>query len=443
MDLNIEKLKYPDSQFTTIYPVHSVDEMISIYQADLLREVRYHLSRVEKKKKELYKSSICKRRTYTPKSQPVVNQTANVTEWSSFGSLWTYVRQNKPRDWFDGELKMEMEKVAKEGLTQYNDNMKSSLKYSNLTYGMYRYLGVKGKEYILDFNTREETALRLHILRPHEPQVIPLKDSTYEALHEYVNFVVPLSNVSSRFVDFMLMYEKVCLKVHKYCKLHLVVYGKNEVQFINEGIVEYKSKYPSAVIKIIPAQGKFSRGKALNLGISTLKSTDLIFTCDVDITIKRSFINRCRQNALQGRRIYYPEVFKYYNMDYVYWYEQKPKPVYEIDHYHGHWCTYGFGMFCMYKSDYEALGGYDLTIEGWGGEDIKLANSTLWNGYDIMRSPDPALSHRYHPRTCSKDLSDLQYKWCISSRDEEIADPRRLAEYVRYLENVCNTTNQV
>lgn len=93
----------------------------------------------------------------------------------------------------------------------------------------------------------------------------------------------------------------------------------------------------------------------------------------------------------------------------------------------------------MYKSDYEAIGGYDLSIEGWGGEDIELANSTLRNSYEILRAPDPALSHRYHPRTCSEDLSELKHKWCISSRDEEIADSRQLADYVHYLEKTCTS----
>lgn len=438
IDLDIRKLKYLDSTFISVYPVYYEDEMMSLYQADLIRNARHYLNKVERMKQDLYHSSTCMKRTYTPKIKPSNKTSFHLPTWTSFDSKWTYAAQEiNPQIKFEGKIKKEMESIAREGLLQFNENKQSQLTYSNITYGMQRYCGMRGVEYMLDIQTVEGPEVRLHMIHSHKHQLEPLRDSTYEALHEYVNFVVPLSNVSSRFTEFMAMYEKVCLKVHKYCKLHLVVYGERDVQLISDKIEVYKVKYPSSVMKVVAGLGKFSRGKALHQGISTLDSNDLIFTSDVDMTIKKSFVNRCRQNAIQGRRVYYPEVFKYHNMNFVYWYQKTPQVHYQIDRSHGHWCWYGFGMFCMYKSDYVTLGGYDLSIEGWGGEDIELANSTLRNNYDILRAPDPALSHRYHSRTCSKDLSEVKHKWCISSRDEEIADSRQLADYVHYLESKC------
>lgn len=40
--------------------------------------------------------------------------------------------------------------------------------------------------------------------------------------------------------------------------------------------------------------------------------------------------------------------------------------------YLGHWVHYAYGMVCLYKSDYSAVGGFDLSRQGWGGEDVEL-----------------------------------------------------------------------
>ena len=440
--MNIEHLEKSDSLFVTVFPIYSESEMMSLHRADLLREIRFHLSKSEQEQKNLYSSQICKPQSYTPNVQPVLKDN-DLLQWSSIEPPLTFAKFMEPSDWFDGDIKMEIETVAREALKQYCDKEQIKLSFSKVRYAMHRYLGIKGKEYIIDVLTKEKKPVRLHFLRSHKFQPIVLEDSIPEALQKIVDFVVPLSNVRPRFEGFMQTYEHVCLKAGEQCRLHLVVYGEKDVQHISRSVARYKSKYPSAVINVIPAEGEFSRGEALHFGITTLHSNDLIFTCDVDMTLERSFLNRCRQNAIQGRRIYYPEVFKYYNMDYVYRFEQKPKFTYQINRYHGHWCTYGYGMLCMYKSDYEIIGGYDLHIKGWGGEDVKLADSALKHGYDIMRAPDPALSHRYHPKSCSKELSKEQYAQCISSRNEDIADRRRLADYVRYLENFCGVKKNV
>lgn len=417
--------------------------MKSLYQIDLLRELKYHLEKIKDSKERLYGSRTCSTEHVTPQVQPTMS-TNVFKRWDAFQPSISYVVTHlEPRDWYDGELRLEMESVSKEALRQYNEKMASNLTFAKIRYGLHRYLGTKGKEYIIDVETKEQNATRLHILRSHKFQPIMLEDSGSEAMNKTIDFVVPLSNVHSRFEEFMRTYEDVCLKVEEKCRLNLVVYGTQDVKSINSSVAKYKIRYPFAHINVIPGKGEFSRGRALHAGISTLSSSDLAFTCDVDMTIERSFLNRCRRNAIQGRRVYYPEVFKYYNMDYVYRFKQRPRFSYYIDRYHGHWCTYGYGMLCIYKSDYDAVGGYDETIEGWGGEDIQLIDTVLHRGFDIMRAPDPALSHRYHPKICSKKLSKNQHGQCLSSRNEDIADTRRLADYVHYLENYCGVKKKV
>ena len=435
-----------NKHFATVYPIQSVDHMNSLLLLDHVRELTYHRLKIKHYRDQLHKSSFCrsqhvKSRIKTP--QP----SREIKGWSVVNPNSTYyLHRLEPRDWYEGELKKEMEMVAKDGLELVNKRNSTDLRYHRLLYGFFRNLGVRGRELMLDveaFNGKKKTVERMHLVRPYYAQPMVLEDAGPEAINKTIDFIVPLSNVRTRFTEFMKIYEDLCLKVDEKCRLNLVVYGDHDFQVIQTNLTLYKTKYPNAQFKIIPGKGQFSRGRALHIGISSLQPSDLAFTCDVDMTIERSFLNRCRRNVIQGRRVYYPEVFKYYNMDYVYHFRPKPKYGYDISRNHGHWCTYGYGMLCIYKSDYDTVGGYNTTIEGWGGEDVRLVDSVVERGFEVMRAPDPSLLHRYHPKICSKSLTKGQYSQCVSSRNEDIADRRRLADYIYYLENKCKVKKKV
>ena len=42
-------------------------------------------------------------------------------------------------------------------------------------------------------------------------------------------------------------------------------------------------------------------------------------------------------------------------------------------------------MISVFKSDLQRAGGYDLTIEGWGMEDVRLIEALIAAGIDIFR----------------------------------------------------------
>lgn len=254
-----------------------------------------------------------------------------------------------------------------------------------------------------------------------------------------VQFVIPLSSVNERLTLFLGTYENVCLKTDERCNLNLVVYGKEDHSVIEKRLSSLRKRYPSFVARLIPGEGAFSRARALEQGIATLSPDDLIFICDVDMIVKPEFLNRCRRNSIKGKQVYYPEVFRFYNTEYAYRYAGplKSKRRSQITRESGHWGTYSYGMLCVYKEDFVKIGGFDTKIEGWGGEDIALADRVLKGGFMVMRAPDPALSHRYHDKVCSRKLRPRQFMDCISSRREDLADRSSLAEYVFYLEGRC------
>lgn len=429
--------------FTTVTPVRSHHDLRLLHTLDQIREHEHHVKMATDLSQDLYEGPVCSLKSSVVDITPP-NPSSELKGWSVANPNSTYFSDHlDPREWYDGELRREIEMTGRQALFDINQRNSTNFSFWRVVYGFFRSLGLNGREFILDVETTSKEVKHFHLHRPLKLDPVVLEDAGQEAIGKTIDFIVPISNVRSRFAEFMKTYENVCLAVNEKCRLNLVVYGEEDLNILKSNLTKYKTKYPQAQFNLIPGQGRFSRGRALHTGISALHKSDLAFTCDVDMTIERSFLNRCRRNAIQGRRAYYPEVFKYYDMDYVYRFEKKPLFGYDISRKHGHWCTYGYGMVCMYKSDYDDVGGYNVNIEGWGGEDIQLVDNVIKSGYEVLRAPEPALSHRHHSKVCSKNLSKIQLEQCISSRNEDIADRRRLADYIFYLENKCNVKKKI
>ncbi|KAG8552548.1 hypothetical protein GDO81_004574 [Engystomops pustulosus] len=77
---------------------------------------------------------------------------------------------------------------------------------------------------------------------------------------------------------------------------------------------------------------------------------------------------------------------------------------------------FGFGMTCQYKSDFLTIGGFDLEVRGWGGEDVHLYRKYLHGDLIVIRTPVPSLFHLWHEKHCVDELTPEQYRMCIQSK---------------------------
>lgn len=329
-------------------------------------------------------------------------------------------------------VRQELKQVLTKAVQKINEHHGRPLRFKKLVNGWLRHDPFVGNQYIFDLQLvdggRKIISKRIHLVRPLASNYITQKDSTDS--ETLINMIVPLTRVNQRFKEFMSMYEELALTTSEKVKLILSVYGQEDVKFVTNIVGKYRSKYPLAQISIMEGSGEFSRGRALHNAISHLASGELIFVCDVDMQVMFPFLNRCRRNTIQGKRVYYPEFFKLYNMDYVYWNQPHPRHV-TVKRSHGHWAYYSFGMLCIYKSDYSNVGGMDTNIEGWGDEDVQFFNKVIRSRLEVLRAPDKGLSHRWHDKTCPKSLSPVQYKHCLSSQQENFADRKELAHYIQ------------
>lgn len=328
---------------------------------------------------------------------------------------------------------MELQEALQEVVKVASREERTRLRFKKLTNGYVRHNPLLGNEYIIDAmfvearNPRKKLEKRIRLLRPLSTtyNVRPSKSNSSETVH----FVVPITGVTHRFAGFLKMYENLVFIPRESVHLVLAVYGEEDVQQILQNASAYFRKYPKADITIVQGYGEFSRAKALDLGMSKLKNNDLAFFCDVDMSISPQFLSRCRRNAAQGQSVYYPEVFKLYNRKYVYRNEWHPRK-YRINREQGHWGHYAYGMLCIYKSDYIAVGGLDVGMLGWGGEDVDLYERVLRSGLDVLRAPDTGLVHRWHSKSCRMESSTKMLEHCLMSQSEVLADRRELARYI-------------
>ena len=360
----------------------------------------------------------------------------DLQSWEYFDNTAVYDDQNLNMVFWRTSSKqrsLEIQEALNDAVRITSQQLGKTLKLDRLINGYVRYNPTRGYEYIIDAHyiqtcskcSKKPITRRISFVRAPS-EAVPVYDK--EGSNEIVNIIIPISNVNERLQEFMEKFENVFLKGKDYVHLVLVVYQEN-IQTVESTAEHYRSKYKSARITILKGEGTFSRAKALDYGMSTLKDNDLAFFCDVDITVERSFTGRCRRNTIRGQRVFYPVVFKLYNSQYAYPHGPKPTRTH-INRQNGHWFYYSYGMLCMYKSDYVAVGGLDTKITGWGLEDVLFFKAVLKSKLEVFRSPDPALTHRWHSSSCPDTLSAEQHSDCLGSLYEGVADKKELAQYI-------------
>lgn len=317
-----------------------------------------------------------------------------------------------------------------------NQGLPQSQRYvfDKLENGYHRVDPMRGSEFILDFVFRKQSdrnariKKRLSILRPYHETIIPVDGSE---MLPTVNFLVTLSGLSNRLEHFLMQYEKNVLQLGEDATLTIVLFESPDAPKVRLMVQQYLTRYQGAQMTVVDVHGEFARGVGLNHGLGKFDRNQLVFMVDVDLDISTEFLQRCRLNTIQGKQLYFPVFFKLYNQDFVDRYHRGNHTLL-ISRNRGHWAHYSYGMVCLYASDYLKSGGFDVTMRGWGEEDVDLLNKVLKAGLEVFRAPDPGLVHNWHTKTCNKEkvVNPATYEHCLQSKGENLADRIELAQYV-------------
>lgn len=323
----------------------------------------------------------------------------------------------------------------------------------------------------LDFgklNVREALENSLSKLQ-NLPNVLKWSDSDFDEYAVYgrrIHFVLPLMGRQEVFTRFMKNYEDIVLKSDEAVTLIVVLYidGKNPLDYGNtESLIKnYREQYGKEIKLVQMGSTTFSRGAALTEGLKQCASDDLVFFIDVDMMFNHITLRRIRINTIKYNQVYFPIVFSEYNPEVVNGEDfnrftgesfvtntnlgkfvvssesdvksdrelANLKYSKEINDDFGYFRQYGFGILSIFKCDFERVGGFDLSIKGWGLEDVQLFETLIKSNLTVYRGADDSLVHIYHSVDCDKGLEKSQFLMCLGTKASTYGSEKHMIYYM-------------
>ncbi len=270
----------------------------------------------------------------------------------------------------------------------------------------------------------------------HQSDPIQPNQEFASLVNKTIHFILPLAGRFQTFLHFMHNFEEVCLKTGEHVALALMLFHSDQddrSEHTIRHIENLRQRYPNRDLRVVQLKGTFSRGIGLQEGAKLYNDDALLYFVDVDIYVSQEALQRMRFNVIQHHQIYFPIVFSQYDPSTICDDQERncqSTSPFQFAADYGYWRQFGFGIAAMYKSDLFKVGGFDVSIVGWGKEDVDLYSRILNNNLTIFRSVDPGMVHIFHPIICDPQLEQAQYQMCIGSRVSTYGSVPRLAHLV-------------
>ncbi|KAG1650374.1 Chondroitin sulfate N-acetylgalactosaminyltransferase 1 [Nymphon striatum] len=320
-----------------------------------------------------------------------------------------------------GLIEKDIKQSIKTALNTLNSDRKEKILGANHFFdGIYRHDPTIGSNYELNFrdNADSQEVLTVKLFRPYDSITTTAKRvRTFKKAT--INVVVPLSGRNERFRMFLDNFAEIAIQTDKRVFLTVVYFGQDGLQEVRHVMTNISKQNNFKKMRLLTLNETFSRARGIQVGIDYWKKGDvIIFVCDVDILFTVDFLDRCRLNSIIGERVYFPILFSQYNPTIVYNVTGKIVNINEItiSKDFGFWRDIGYGMSCMFRSDFLNIGGIDYESSTWGGEDVFLYRKFTKSKLEVIRSIDPGIMHSWHDKTCFKDNLGPKYNSCIGSK---------------------------
>ncbi|XP_040563989.1 chondroitin sulfate synthase 1 [Lepeophtheirus salmonis] len=364
--------------------------------------------------------------------------------YSSNLSRWTFVRKKVfyselPISFTNDKLGIDLGRLT--SLIESSMKAKASDRYvqfRDINYGYIQEPSESGVNYILDLlfiykikkkehHTKrkiKDARVRRHIYCQTPFLPFQISNEIYNRRKkEKIHFILPLAGREEQFNKFITCFEDVVLKESESVKL-IVVYFISDTESqrilsrIQDKFMDLEKTYSYFDRVLVTLNRVFSRAVGLDIGTNLCRDFDLMLFMDVDIRFTSEALSNARILTELNTRVYFPIIKSNFKDTGAYW------------------RYYGYGMVAVYKGDYDKVK-FDKTIVGWGKEDGDLHRRFLrFTKFEIIRTPDPSLTHIYHDVTCSKDLASDQKRMCETSRINNYLSYEGLSKFHKKIPNV-------
>lgn len=369
----------------------------------------------------------------TNRSAGKTTSAADVIPWKFMTTKYQYshdmfsVKRNH-----DGARKILIIKALDYVKQYYNKNayyIGRTIEGPKLVYGYHRNHPTKGIQLFLYIEMTYVQTRGKYMKTPaftqvmiEQPYSTPVLQQLNSFSHKLVHLILPLSGKHEEFKRFLTRFSSVCGET-KLCKLIVILSPSPQ---LNQTLSLIKANQYSADIQVLLGKGEFSRAQSLHQGVEAVTDEDLVMFIDVDMHYTKTAIRRVQQHTILGQQAYFPIVFSQYDSHIVC--GSDSCPVFDQSQSAGQFRYFGFGITSMYKADYLGCGGFDLSIHGWGKEDVDLYSKMLKTKVEVFRAADPDLIHIYHEKICDASLTPDQMVMCINSKASSLASQHTLAK---------------